>query len=296
MTMFNKPKKDKKDMRLESEHHGIESTQKAREQTLTKYEQDLQTIIKESSFLSEMPSRCVPQFGSNEIEIGSILGIGGFCAVREVSGITLDPSLSHLQPSYQARDSEFHETETRTYMAHNSQRNNSARYAIKMMKQKFDEEKFRYRGMLDLAIEAEYLSHLAHPNIIKMRGSLVCDSRVKEPGFFIVIDWLCETLQQRIDEIWPKEYKGMIGPFGIGKDKGKIRRFYLDRMMVAHDLSSVFRYLHSNGYVQDHCLRSFRNELNANIVLNYGSTATIHPLTHTNASCTCTHHISFIVE
>jgi len=181
-------------------------------------------------------------------------------------------------------------------MAHNSQRNNSARYAIKMMKQKFDEEKFRYRGMLDLAIEAEYLSHLAHPNIIKMRGSLVCDSRVKEPGFFIVIDWLCETLQQRIDEIWPKEYKGMIGPFGIGKDKGKIRRFYLDRMMVAHDLSSVFRYLHSNGYVQDHCLRSFRNELNANIVLNYGSTATIHPLTHTNASCTCTHHISFIVE
>ena len=103
--------------------------------------------------------------------------------------------------------------------------------------------------MLDLAIEAEYLSHLAHPNIVKMRGSLVCDSKVKHSGFFIVIDRLFDTLQERIDDKWPKEYKGMSGPFGLGKDKAKIRSFFLERMIVAHDLSAVFRYLHSNGII-----------------------------------------------
>lgn len=246
-----KKKKSKKIIRHESEHHGItQPTQSPREQILSKYDKELQEIINNSSLLSELTSRCVPQFGANEIEFGPVLGVGGFCAVREVKSITLDPSLSHLQPSFQVRDTEFHETETRKYMATHCMRDTSARYAIKKLKQEFKEEKYRYRGMLDLAIEAEYLSHLTHPNIIKMRGSLVCDSRVKEPIFFIVIDRLSETLQEKIDITWPKEYKGMLGPFGgLGKDKRKIRAFFLERMIVVHDLSAVFRYLHSNGII-----------------------------------------------
>jgi hypothetical protein len=161
-----------------------------------------------------------------------------------VIGINLDPSLSHLQPKFQEKDNEFHETETREYMSNYCLRAKSPRYAIKMMKKHFDDEKHKFRGMLDLAIEAEYLSRLAHPNIIKMRGSLDCESSVTEDGFFIVLDRLYETLQQKIDIIWPKEYK--TGLFAlIGKDKAKLRRMFLERMIVVHDLSSVFRYLHS---------------------------------------------------
>jgi hypothetical protein len=235
----------------ERRHESVHSTaviSSERDQTLARYEQEFQKLQSESSFLSDHPTRFVPKFGRNEIEAGPILGVGGFCAVREVVGISLDPSLSHLQPDCQVKDGEFHETETREYMSKFCLRVKSARYAIKKMKKEFDNEKLKYRGMLDLAIEAEYLSRLAHPNIIKMRGSLDCKNSVKEEGFYIILDRLYETLQQKIDIIWPKEYK--IGLLGfIGKDKGKMRRIFLERMIVVHDLSSVFRYLHSKRYV-----------------------------------------------
>jgi serine/threonine protein kinase len=237
----------KKEHRHESVHTPVIILSE-RDQTLTRYEQEFQKLQSESCFLSEHPAKFIPKFGQHEIEAGPILGVGGFCAVREVRGIALDPSLSHLQPECQASDGEFHETETREYMSNYCMRVKSARYAIKMMKKEFENEKLKYRGMLDLAIEAEYLSRLAHPNIIKMRGSLDCKSTVREEGFYIVLDRLYETLQQKIDIIWPKEYK--VGPLGfIGKDKGKMRRIFLERMIVAHDLSSVFRYLHSKRYV-----------------------------------------------
>lgn len=242
----------------ENRHESVHSTAilSERDQTLTRYEQEFQKLQIESSFLSEHPTRFVPKFGRNEIQIGPVLGVGGFCTVREVSGISLDPSLSHLQPDCQASDGEFHETETREYMSRNCLRAKSVRYAIKAMKKQFEDEKLKYRGMLDLAIEAEYLSRLAHPNIIKMRGSLDCKSTVTDDGFYIVLDRLYETLQQKIDVIWPKEYK--VGLFGfIGRDKGKMRRMFLERMIVAHDLSTVFRYLHSKRYVLCHIVSFF---------------------------------------
>lgn len=135
-------------------------------------------------------------------------------------------------------------------MSENFLRIGEARYAMKVMKTKFEIETQRYRGMLDLAIEAEYLSHLSHPNIIKLRGTLFCESSVKESAYFLVLDRLYETLDEKIEVIWPKEYKGLTGPFAfIGNDKSKSRRLYLDRLIVAHDLSTVFRYLHEKRIV-----------------------------------------------
>ena len=308
-TMFKKDKDKPNDIenenrRHESMHQTLDvhlhehehEQDRERIATLSKYDKALQTLKQQSSFLSETPSRHVPHFGSNEITFGSILGVGGFCTVREVTQITLDPTLSHLQPNiniiinsdkdkdkdkdtdgadldldlgldldlHADAEFQFHETETREHMAQNCIRNNHSRYAVKKIKQKFEDEKFRYRGMFDLAIEAEYLSHLAHPNIIKMRGSLFCDSTspVQDAGFYIVLDRLFDTLQQKIDESWPNEYKGMSSGMGVGdtlggllgsknknKNKSKQVNLFLDRMMVAHDLAAVFRYLHSKGII-----------------------------------------------
>ena len=249
--MFKKTKDKKNQRPHESEHYlGAADVTALRDKTLAKYEQELETMKKKSLFLKDDNSRCVPKFGLDEIKVGNLLGVGGFCSVREIKDITLDPSLSHLQPEFQVKDAEFHETETRDYMSKSFLRHKSARYAVKQMKVKFDDEKQRCRGMFDLAIEAEYLSHLAHPNIIKMRGSLFCESDVKDSRFCIVLDRLNDTLQEKIDAIWPKEYKSLTGPFAmIGKDRGKMTRLFLDRMIVAHDLSSAFRYLHSKRCV-----------------------------------------------
>jgi len=224
---------EKKPNRHESEHPQHDSLETVREETLTRYEQVLETLKNESIFLSDAPSRRVPEFGPDEIDIGEVLGVGGFCAVREVKDMRLDPSLSHLQPEFQEDDDEFRGSETRDYMSLNFLRDQSSRYAIKRMKQQFDDEKQRHRGMLDLALEAEYLSHLSHPNIVKMRGALACESRVKEPGFYIVLDRLHMTLLEKIEDTWPKEYKGMVGPFGrLGKDKTTLRMLFLERYVV----------------------------------------------------------------
>lgn len=249
--MFKNSKDKAKAKRHESVHHQEDTVVATLiEETLSKYELQLLAMKKDSEFLTDQPSRFVPKFGIDEVFIGSILGVGGFCSVREVKTITLDPSLSHLQPEFQVKDGEFHDTETRTYMSKNCTRDEASRYAVKKMKQKFDNEKQRCRGQFDLAIECLYLAHLAHPNIIKMRGFLSCESSVKEPGFFIVLDRLYDTLQQKIDDKWPKQYKSLTGPFGmIGKDKDKLRKLFLDRLIVAYDLSTVFRYLHSKRCV-----------------------------------------------
>jgi hypothetical protein len=161
---------------------------------------------------------------------------------------------------------------------------NNARYAIKILHTTFDKKTTKRRGMYDLAVEASYLSALDHPNIIKMRGSLECGQQnssqlnsqftqqedqeaeeqqkqqqqqqqqrilhsanpVKANGFFIVMDRLYDTLQEKIDIEWTKEYKDGSGSFfGLfNKDTRKLKNLFLERLIVAHDLAKVFQYLH----------------------------------------------------
>lgn len=210
---------------------------------MLEYEAQMDHLLKNSALFHSSPSRPLPTFGPEELEVGGILGMGGFCVVREVNRINLDPNLNHLEPA------EHSETESREFMSKNTLRDGHARYAIKRLKSKFEDNKHRTRGMMDLAIEAEYLSHLNHPNIIKMRGSLNCSNRVSTEGFYLVLDRLYETLQEKIDTLWPKEYKGLSGLFGLPKDKVKLVRLFQERLVISYDLANVFRYLHSKRIV-----------------------------------------------
>jgi len=79
-----------------------------------------------------------------------------------------------------------------------------ARYALKHIKQTYlqdhgTDDYVQTAG--DLALEAEFLAHLNHPNVIKLRG--ITDSGAAgfangPCGYFLVIDRLFETLDQRI--------------------------------------------------------------------------------------------------
>lgn len=129
----------------------------------------------------------------------------------------------------------------------------------------------------DMFISTEPQTDLNHPNIIKMRGSLHCTNRVVSihfiflfyesfkicnlklnlqffiiqltEGFYLVLDRLYETLQEKIDSLWPKEYKGLMGLFGLPKDKVKMARLFQERLVISYDLANVFRYLHSKRIV-----------------------------------------------
>jgi hypothetical protein len=126
-------------------------------------------------------------------------------------------------------------------------------HAVKFLKRKImvDVRHFRH-GAADLATEAIFLGKLNHPGIIKIHGITAgsCEANVasgKDCGFFIVVDRLKETLDQRI-EAWKKESAAQ--PHSIfhrmSKDyKERQKSTLANRLKVAMDIASVMEYLHS---------------------------------------------------
>jgi hypothetical protein len=114
-----------------------------------------------------------------------------------------------------------------------------ARYAVKTLS--CDTVRIPERflaGVVDLAIEAKFLSCLHHPNIIKMRA--MSSISPFEPGFFIVLDRLYDTLSLRL-KMWKKQ-NSIFNCFAKAKKQDNL----LDRFYVCLDLSSALAYLHEH--------------------------------------------------
>ena len=89
----------------------------------------------------------------------------------------------------------------RAFMAEHTLRDGDARYAIKRLKPGLS-DKDKVHGVKDLAIEAKFLAAVSHPNICKMRGTAATDSLRYD--FFIILDRLYETLDERIED-WAEQ-------------------------------------------------------------------------------------------
>jgi serine/threonine protein kinase len=214
-------------------------------------------------------AREIPSFEPNELKFGPILGVGGFCVVREVFEVRLKghgkgekkresvddakvkAAVRRLGTSDEVENDEFyHISEARELMAKNYKRDGDARYAVKYLHNDLKPLE-EARGRIDLAIEAKYLSVISHPNIIKMRAWAACDPLCKDDSYFIVLDRLYDTLDVRIDK-WKqtkKKAKGPLGIMGLGSNKEALKDLMMDRLLVAYDLSAAFRYLHENRLV-----------------------------------------------
>ena len=110
-----------------------------------------------------------------------------------------------------------------------------------------------------MALEAEFLSHLQHPHIIKIRGithSGVDGFSQGPKGFFLIIDSLHDTLDNRIKQ-WRKEsksYKSKRPSFfrSASANFKKQVQDDMDKMMdsrlsIALQISAAMKYLHSNS-------------------------------------------------
>lgn len=102
-------------------------------------------------------------------------------------------------------------------------------------------------GAADLFMESNYLAALAqhpHPALIRLHG--VCAtgpqgfSTPQRAGFFIVIDRLYDTLDRRID-VWRELERRKRA---CDAESRVLRALYLQRLMVAQDISSALRHLH----------------------------------------------------
>lgn len=63
-----------------------------------------------------------------------------------------------------------------------------------------------WTGMVDLAVETNFLRNLNHANIIKLRGVAkgADDDHIFAPDHFIVLDRLYDTLLTRIHQRWKR--------------------------------------------------------------------------------------------
>ena len=113
----------------------------------------------------------IPKFESDELFIGKLLGRGGFCKVSEVIKVTLkDGVAEQIHPNSEQKDEHQFASilQDRNFMQARYLRSGTDyRYAIKMLRDDAvnDEQTF-INGIVDLAIEARFLSVIRHPKYV----------------------------------------------------------------------------------------------------------------------------------
>lgn len=228
------------------------SGHKTEKELRTKAAKYLQSKSSEVKCFNERTEQSVPRFAPREIEIGTFLGAGGFCDVREVSGISLDSSAEERAVSQSNESDKI--IQDRDFIASHLYRDKCARYAVKKLSSHLYKKPHGtfVSGIIDLAMEVKYLAVIQHPHIIKMRA--VSSSHPCSDSFFIVLDRLYETLTERL-VAWKKSSKRLRG-FGVavrrlsgGSPKNEKDNLFAERLLVAHDICSALAFLHANHIV-----------------------------------------------
>ena len=146
---------------------------------------------KSSSYFENYESRPMARFDRSELNIGSVLGTGGFCKVYEIESIQLtqvgedkmnETSTNSLEDNQDEKDKAdkasedddisiyddlssqdtFNEVDARLFMSKHCMRTglsglDFARYAIKKLKPGLADDVMK-KGIEDLAVEAKYLA------------------------------------------------------------------------------------------------------------------------------------------
>jgi len=170
---------------------------------------------------------------TTELDVGRVLGRGGFGVVNEIDHITLiksETSTTNNGP--------------RSFMATSCRRNHhgkekSSRYAIKRLQEHTrNDPVMLFRGVVDLALEARFLSALRHPNILSLRGAAATDPY--NGNFFLILDRLYEILTTKLKS-WKKQQPGKL----LDRSGKKRKALYVERCQVAYDVSCALKYMHS---------------------------------------------------
>jgi serine/threonine protein kinase len=135
-----------------------------------------------------------------------------------------------------------------------------SRYVIKQLqKQVIDDPKKLLQGLADLNLETKFLSSLPHhPNVIKLRA--IADGDRFHPDYFLILDRLFDTLEQRIVQ-WKTKAKNLDAAENFLRSLMKLQksnpgkaslmeeraRLLHDQVWTAYDLSSAIAHLHKHA-------------------------------------------------
>jgi hypothetical protein len=116
-----------------------------------------------------------------------------------------------------------------------------ARYAIKRLQESaMKDPQLFTNGVVDLAVEARFLSVIRHPNIIKMRATSTGTPFTS--SYFVILDRLYDTLTTRLAKWKKNKFTGVKKL--LDRQGKKEMAFWLERVTVAYDLSCALKYLH----------------------------------------------------
>ncbi|CAB9504192.1 activated protein kinase catalytic subunit alpha-1 [Seminavis robusta] len=197
-----------------------------------------------------------PKFTKEEMQLGKLLGKGGFGSVFEIRSFTLGGKKvlmnqkkgfsDDLNDTDYGNASNNHQS-ARMFIAQHCLRNNSdARYAVKQLSPEvISNAGMFYQGMMDMALETRFMSDIQHPNIVKIRSMAKCEPY--DERYFIIMDRLYDTLERRIQKVWLPKAKVQNSFFGknLLDRKGAKRNDLLEeRVVYAFDLAAAINYLH----------------------------------------------------
>lgn len=121
-----------------------------------------------------------------------------------------------------------------------------AKYVLKKVQTDIDKITF-FKGTVDIALEAKYLASLDHPNVIQLVGTSDCGPF--EPGFFLILPKLKETLTKRLTT-WmslDRQCKGITGVFTGSKKK--MDQLHCERLEASYDIAQGLGYLHAKSII-----------------------------------------------
>eukprot|EP00540_Astrosyne_radiata_P018198 CAMPEP_0116843260 /NCGR_PEP_ID=MMETSP0418-20121206/11985_1 /TAXON_ID=1158023 /ORGANISM="Astrosyne radiata, Strain 13vi08-1A" /LENGTH=364 /DNA_ID=CAMNT_0004473985 /DNA_START=49 /DNA_END=1143 /DNA_ORIENTATION=+ len=175
-------------------------------------------------------------FDIDEVELGEKLGSGGFSNVHEVKGFQSTSRNRRIKRSHQ---------QARERLAQTAE---DGRYAVKFLKKELLEDAERFDAAAqDLELEAEILSQLDHPHILKLRGWATTGfdayfEMKRHDAYFLLMDRLEKTLSSKIEE-----WKDREDP--VVKDEKTCKKVLLKKLKLARDIASALEYLHEQGYI-----------------------------------------------
>ena len=150
---------------------------------------------------------------------------------------------------------------SRSFLVKNCYRESGdSRYVIKQLQKRvIHDPKQLLQGLADLNLEAKFLSSLPHhPNIIKLRA--IADGDRFHPDYFLVLDRLFDTLEQRIVH-WKAKAKKLdatenhfrsivtrlqksFEPVSLLEERARLLH---DQVWTGYDLSSAIAHLHKHA-------------------------------------------------
>lgn len=186
-----------------------------------------------------------PQFAMSDLELGKVLGRGGFGVVNEISGISIKEGTDADGPEG-GDEADYSGDESWAFIAkHCIREGGDARYAIKCLSNEIKNDPAQFiQGIMDMSVETNFLAAIEHPNIIKMRAYATGDAF--HPNYFVVLDRLYDTLEVRLRK-WSKKVRrssSLLARKVFDKKGVKREKLLEDRLVCAFDLSAALEYLH----------------------------------------------------